>query len=74
MVDLLNINSCVIMFISLIVIVFIKEIFKVIRLKEFNKMDDSKIEAVGNYEKKSKSRTSFFNFYPIKKDSSLRSE
>ena len=42
--------------ISWIIVTCIKEKEKRKRIKDFEKMDNSKIEAIGNYEKKSKNK------------------
>jgi hypothetical protein len=49
--------------IRIIVIAIIKEVGKSKRISQFKKMDSSKIESIGNYEKKSKSKYSILSFW-----------
>lgn len=45
-----------------IITVFIKEVAKSRRITQLKKIDNSKIEAIGNYEKKSKNKNFFLSF------------
>lgn len=49
--------------IVIILITIIKEIGKSKRITQFKNMDSSKIESIGNYEKKSKSKYSILSFW-----------
>ena len=51
--------SSVISSLAYIISIKIRESEKTKRIKEFKEMNNSKIEAIGNYEKKSKNKYSF---------------
>lgn len=58
--------SSIIGSISWIIITIIREKGKKDRIKEFNEMDSSKIESIGNYENKSKAKYYYLLFWKKK--------
>lgn len=50
-----------------LLITIIKEVGKSKRINQFKKIDDCKIRAIGNYEKKSKIKSRQFFFWKTKK-------
>jgi hypothetical protein len=61
------ISDCRLSILALIVaIVLIREISKSYRINQFKKLDNSKIESIGNYEKKSKNKNCYFSSWKKK--------